>query len=63
MWLAVLLLSVGMIVIGALYIPAQKPIGATLIVLGILALILDATNWGPVHHVSLDRGRQNVVVV
>lgn len=47
MWLAVILLCCAVIIIGAVYVPAQKPVGYGLIVIGIVALIVAATGWGP----------------
>jgi hypothetical protein len=48
MWLAVILLSCAVIIIGALDVP--KPAGYAIIALGILSLILTATGWGPGPH-------------
>lgn len=61
MWIAVILLCCGMIIVGASEAP--KPVGYGLVAIGIVALILTATNWGPRSHVQLDHVRQTVVLV
>lgn len=59
MWLAVILLSCAVIIIGALDVP--KPAAYALIALGIVALILAATGWGPHHQGQLDSPQRPAV--
>ncbi len=60
MWLAVILLCCAVIIVGALDVP--KPAAYAVIALGVVALVLAATGWGPHYRGQLQPNLRHAVV-
>ncbi len=61
MWLAVILLCCAVIIVGALDVP--KPAAYAVIALGVVALVLAATGWGPHYRGQLQPNPQQATAV